>query len=82
MKADGEKLYTCTVCSATRTEKLPMRVLTEVKAVPATCTQPGTAGYWTNANGSLYSDAQGLNSIDEPVIIPALNHKNAQKTEA
>ena len=82
VKADGEKLYTCTVCSATRTEKLPMRVLTEVKAVPATCTQPGTAGYWTDANGSLYSDAQGLNSIDEPVIIPALNHKNAQKTEA
>ena len=82
VKADGEKLYTCTVCSATRTEKLPMRVLTEVKAVPATCTQPGTAGYWTDANGSLYSDAQGLNSINEPVIIPALNHKNAQKTEA
>ena len=41
--ADGEKTYTCTACSATKTERIDATGHTEVidAAVEATCTEPG-----------------------------------------
>ena len=43
--------------------------------VPATCTEPGTKAYWTCSEcGMLFSDAEGTESIAEPVVLPALGH--------
>jgi len=45
--------------------------------VEPTCTSTGTEAYWTcqrDGCGKLFSDAEGKNEIEAPVVIPALGH--------
>ncbi len=76
--AEGEKLFTCTVCGATRTEviaKLP-HTIREVAAVAPTCTLPGNSTYYVcDSCGHFFSDAEGTTELEEGSwIIPANGH--------
>ena len=76
--AEGEILYTCTVCGATRTEalaKLP-HAIREVAAKDPTCTLEGNSTYYVcDACGQYFSDAEGTTTIAEGSwIIPANGH--------
>ena len=81
----GEKLYTCKVCSETKTEpiKAPGHSLTKVEAVAATCTEPGNNEYYTCGTcGKFFSDKDGKNEIaKDSWVINALGH-SMTKTEA
>ncbi len=51
--------------------------LKETARVEPTCTTTGTEAYWTCQRedcGKLFSDAEGKNEIEEPVVIPAKGH--------
>lgn len=50
--------------------------LTETKATPATCTEPGNVEYWTcDTCGKHFSDENGTEEIEESEwIIPAAGH--------
>lgn len=51
-------------------------VLTPVEGKPATCTEAGYEAYWIDEeSGIMYSDAEGKNQIDAPVVIPATGHQ-------
>lgn len=50
--------------------------LAPVPEKPATCTEAGYEAYWIDEEtGTMYSDAEGKNQIDEPVVIPATGHQ-------
>ena len=76
--AEGQMLYTCTVCGTTRTEviaKLP-HTIREVAAVAPTCTLPGNSTYYVcDSCGHFFSDAEGTTEIaQDSWVIPANGH--------
>lgn len=50
-------------------------LITEVKEVPATCTETGKKQHWKDEEGTLYKDAEGKETVAEAeLVIPALEH--------
>ena len=50
-------------------------LITEVKEVPATCTETGKKQHWKDEEGTLYKDAEGKETATEAeLVIPALEH--------
>ena len=77
--AEGEKTYTCSVCSATKTEPVEKlehtHNLKKTARVEPTCTDEGSEEYWTCADcKKMFSDENGTTEIDEVVVIPANGH--------
>ena len=75
---EGEMLYTCTVCGATRTEVIAMLLhhLMEVPAKDPTCTLEGNSEYYVcDSCGHYFSDPDGTNEIQEGSwVIKAKGH--------
>ena len=70
---------TCSRCDyTTYAEKKALgHDLKETAKLEPTCTEPGTEAYWTcqrDGCGKLFSDAEGKNAIEAPVVIKALGH--------
>lgn len=77
---EGEKTYTCTICSATKTESIGKtehkHTLTAHDAVPADCTTKGNEAYWTCSGcNKIFSDENGTREITAIPTIPATGHK-------
>ena len=75
----GYTTYTCSKCQdsyiADYTDPTG-HTLNAVAEVPATCTTAGTAAYWEcSVCHKLFSDAEGQTEIEEPAVIPALQHE-------
>ena len=73
--AKGEKTYTCTVCGETKTEDVDMlpHTLEKVDGVAPTYKKAGCEEYYKcTVCNKLFSDANGKNEIEEPVVIPSL----------
>lgn len=49
--------------------------LTKVDEEAPTCTEDGTAEYWTDDKGNIFADAYGLEKLDMPGVIEATGHK-------
>ncbi|MBP3815319.1 MAG: sortase B protein-sorting domain-containing protein [Firmicutes bacterium] len=50
-------------------------LITEVKEVPATCTETGKKQHWKDEEGTLYKDAEGKETVTEAeLVIDALDH--------
>ncbi|MDE6762859.1 MAG: hypothetical protein K2J73_04185 [Oscillospiraceae bacterium] len=78
-EAEGEKTYTCTDCSATKTEIVDKlthtHTLTAHDAVSATCTTDGNEAYWTCSScNKMFSDENGTTEITEIPTIAATGH--------
>ena len=73
---EGEILYTCTVCNATRIEaldKLP-HTIRGVAASAPTCTAAGNSAYYVcDSCGRFFSDAEGTSEIGEGSWVIAAN---------
>ena len=77
---EGEKTYTCTICSATKTESIGKtehkHTLTAHDAVPADCTTKGNEAYWTCSGcNKIFSDGNGTTEITAIPTISATGHK-------
>ena len=75
----GYTTYTCSKCQdsyiADYTDPTG-HTLNAVAEVPATCTTAGTAAYWEcTVCHKLFSDAEGQTEIEQPAVIPALQHE-------
>ncbi|MBQ6420367.1 MAG: leucine-rich repeat domain-containing protein, partial [Clostridia bacterium] len=73
----GIKTYTCTVCSATKTENINKTAhkLTKTAAKAATCTAAGNVEYYTcSVCKKTFSDAKGTKAITD-VTVKAAGHK-------
>ena len=81
---EGEETHTCTVCGATETRAVnPLghnHVMKAVAAQAATCTEDGFEAYWVcEGCHKLFSDAEGANEIEAPVVVKALGHDTELK---
>ena len=66
----------CVYCDAEYGNPLGHDLKATAKVEPA-CTTTGTEAYWScqrDGCGKLFSDADGKNEIEAPVVIPALGH--------
>ena len=76
----GFESRTCSRCGQSETREVPpiahKHVMEAVAAVAATCETAGNEAYWhcTGCN-KYFSDAEGKNEIEAPVVLPALGHK-------
>ena len=75
----GLETHTCSVCHETESRTIP--VLTHVHTpepvaeIAPTCETNGSEACWKCTGcGRLFSDADGSNEIDEPIVIPAIGH--------
>ena len=67
---------TCEKCGAEYDKPLGHDLKATARVEP-TCTSTGTEAYWTcqrDGCGKQFSDAEGKNEIEEPVVIKALGH--------
>ncbi len=70
---------TCSRCDCTTYKEIPALghdLKVTAKAEP-TCTEPGMEAYWTcqrDGCGKLFSDEEGKNEIEAPVVIKAKGH--------
>ena len=77
---EGVKLFTCTVCKATKTESIPKldhkHTMVKTAAKKATCTAEGNIEYYTCSGcKKIFKDAAGKNEIkSEDTIVKATGH--------
>ena len=81
---EGEETHTCTVCGATETRAVnPLghnHVMKAVAAQAASCTEDGFEAYWVcEGCHKLFSDAEGANEIEAPVVVKAPGHDTELK---
>ena len=78
-EAEGVLTSACTVCGYEKTESIPKlphtHNLSKVDEKSEDCTNNGTEAYYTCSGCELiFSDAEGKNVIEAPVVIPATGH--------
>lgn len=80
---EGEILYTCTTCGATKTGTIPcsehVHDLEKITGTPATCTEDGVMDRWECSGcDHVYLDERGQNEFLDgmSLVIPKINHAN------
>ena len=77
---DGEILYTCTVChtytmrGTIASSGKHTKSATSTPQVPATCTQEGTAEYWTCTECGKKLDVDGNEVTDAQLVLARVDH--------